>query len=93
MLGVNATHPFSSWIGKPAVAGTAEAIATDLDPAVWRRLSAGEGTKGPRLHDWAYLELADLDADEYRAGATGLWTRGLLIRRSPADGECAFFTT
>jgi SRSO17 transposase len=93
VLGANATQPFNSWIGKPEVAGTAEEIAQDLAPSAWRRLSAGEGTKGPRLHDWAYLELADLDADEYRAGATGLWTRGLLIRRSPADGECAFFTT
>ena len=27
------------------------------------------------------------------AGAIGLWTRGLLIRRSLADGECAYFTT
>jgi len=93
VLGANATQPFNSWIGKPAVAGTAEQIAKDLDPAAWRRLSAGEGTKGPRLSDWAYLELADLDADEYRRGATGVWTRGLLIRRNIADGQCAFFTT
>jgi SRSO17 transposase len=92
VLGVDATHPFNSWIGKPLVAGTAEQIATDLGPAAWRRLSAGEGTKGPRLSDWACLELADLDADEYRRGATGVWTRGLLIRRNIADGECAFFT-
>jgi SRSO17 transposase len=27
----------------------------------WRRLSAGAGIKGERLHEWAYLELADLD--------------------------------
>ena len=93
VLGVNATQAFNSWIGKPLVAGTAEQIAKDLDPAAWRRLSAGEGTKGPRLSDWAYLELADLDADEYRAGAIGLWTRGLLVRRGLADGECAYFTT
>ena len=93
VLGTNATQPFNSWIGKPEVAGTAEEIAMDLDAAAWRRLSAGEGTKGPRLSDWAYLELADLDADEYRAGATGTWTRGLLVRRNIADGECAFFTT
>ena len=93
VLGVNATQAFTSWIGKPLVAGTAEEIAEDLDPAAWRRLSAGEGTKGPRLSDWAYLELADLDADEYRAGAIGLWTRGLLVRRGLADGECAYFTT
>src|SRR4051794_28073581 len=93
VLGVNATHPSNAWIGKPAVAGTAEAIAADLDPAAWRRLSAGEGTKGPRLYDWAYLELADLEAAEYEDGRTGLWTRGLLVRRSIADGECAYFTT
>jgi SRSO17 transposase len=93
VLGVSSTQAFNSWIGKPGVAGTAEQIAQGLDPAAWQRLSAGEGTKGPRISDWAYLELADLDADEYRAGATGLWTRGLLIRRSLADGECAYFTT
>jgi SRSO17 transposase len=93
VLGVNATQPFNSWIDKPVVAGTAEAIAQSLKPAAWRRLSAGEGTKGPRLADWAYLELADLDADEHRPGATGVWTRGLLIRRNLADGECAYFTT
>jgi SRSO17 transposase len=93
VLGVNASHPFTSWGDKPPVAGTAEAIAHGLDPAAWRRLSAGEGTKGPRLYDWAYLELADLDASEHDDGRTGLWTRGLLIRRSLADGELAFFST
>jgi SRSO17 transposase len=93
VLGVNATHPFNAWIGKPAVAGTAEAIAGGLDPAIWQRLSAGEGTKGPRSYDWAYLELADLDAAEDDDRRAGLWTRGLLVRRSIADGECAYFTT
>jgi len=93
VLGVNANSQFNSWIGKPEVAGTAEEIAQDLDPAAWQRLSAGEGTKGARLYDWAYLDLADLDADEYKSDEVGLWTRGLLIRRSIADGAHAFFTT
>ena len=93
VLGVNAHSQFNSWGAKPAVAGTAEAIAQGLDPAAWQRLPAGEGAKGPRLCDWAYLELADLDADEYKSDEVGLWTRGLLIRRSIADGACAFFTT
>src|SRR5829696_6551510 len=53
VLGVNATQPFSSWIGKPEVAGTAEAIARGLEPSAWVCLSAGEGTKGARLYDWA----------------------------------------
>ncbi len=93
VLGVNANHPFRSW-GKPlAVAGTARDIAEALPEKIWRRLSAGEGTKGARLHDWAYLELADLDADDFDATFPGIWTRGLLIRRTIADGDLAFFST
>jgi SRSO17 transposase len=93
VLGVSGAHRFNSWIGKPEVAGTAEAIADDLDPAAWQRLSAGSGAKGARLYDWAYRELADLEAGEYDTARSGLWTRGLLIRRSLADGERAFFST
>jgi SRSO17 transposase len=93
VLGVTGAHHVHSWGVLPAVAGTAEEAAADLPPAAWRRLSAGEGTKGPRLHDWAYLELAHLEADEHVAGADGLWTRGLLVRRHPADGELAYFST
>lgn len=93
VLGVKGDHRFGSWGDKPVVAGTAARIAEDLDPAAWRRLSSGKGTKGKRFHDWAYFELADLEADEYAEGASGTWTRGLLIRRHIADGDLAFFTT
>ncbi len=93
VLGVGATSQFNAWVGKPLVAGTAEEIAQALDASAWQRLSAGKGTKGARLYDWAYLELADLDADEFNPGLTGTWTRGLLVRRSLADGACAYFTT
>lgn len=93
VLGANATDPFASWGKTPVVAGTAEQIAQGLDASAWQRLSAGAGTKGERLSDWAYCELADLDAAEYAEERTGLWTRGLLIRRSLDDGECAFFST
>ena len=93
VLGVSATQPFNSWIDKPEVAGTAEEIAHDIDPSAWQRLSAGEGTKGARLYDWAYLELADLSAGEVGAESPGLWTRGLLIRRNIGDQSLAFFTT
>jgi SRSO17 transposase len=93
VLGVNACHPFTSWIGKPEVAGTAEEIAHRLNESAWQRLSAGAGTKGERVHEWAYCELADLGPGDYGTPWTGLWTRGLLIRRSLADGELAFFST
>ena len=93
VLGVNATSQFNSWGRKPPVAGTAAEIAGALDPSAWQRLSAGAGTKGERLFDWAYLELADLDAAEYNESLSGVWTRGLLIRRNITDGNLAFFTT
>jgi SRSO17 transposase len=93
VLGVSANHHFGSWAGKPPVAGTAAEIAQGLDPSAWQRLPSGEGTKGARLHDWAYCELADLDAAEYDKNRSGVWTRGLLIRRTIADGDLAFFTT
>jgi len=53
VLGVASNHQFTSWIGKPEVSGTAEEIMQALDASAWQRLSAGEGTKGPRLYDWA----------------------------------------
>jgi len=94
VLGVAANHVFNSWGKKQFVRSTAAKIAQSLPKNAWRRLSSGEGTKGPRLHDWAYLELADLDAGEYSSALTGKeWTRGLLIRRNIADGDLAFFST
>ena len=40
-----------------------------------------------------YRELADLEAAEYDKAATGLWTRGLLIRCNLTDGGFAYFST
>ena len=54
----------------------------------WRRRGSGA-----RLHDWACLGLADLEAGEFNRALSGTWTRGPLIRRKPADGGCACFTT
>jgi SRSO17 transposase len=50
----------------------------------WQRLSAGDGAKGPRLYDWAYLPCDWLDA------ASG-WQKGLLIRRKLAHPEAFTF--
>ncbi len=44
----------------------------DVPAKGWRRLSAGDGAKGPRLYDWAYLP--------YGIPPAG-WKAGLLIRR------------
>src|SRR5215210_5086570 len=44
----------------------------DVPAKGWTRLSAGDGAKGPRLYDWAYLP--------YGVPPAG-WKMGLLIRR------------
>lgn len=93
VLGVPSAHQVRSWGVQPFMVDTAENVARSLPADAWKGMSAGEGTKGPRLHDWAYLPLAHLGADEYVDGAEGLWTRGLLIRRHRADGELAYFST
>ena len=93
VLGVSSDHRIHSWGKARAIAGSAGAVAQSLSPSDWLRLSAGEGTKGARLYDWVYLELADLDIADYDASRSGLWTRGLLIRRGIADGDLAFFST
>ncbi|MGH6676158.1 MAG: IS701 family transposase, partial [Xanthobacteraceae bacterium] len=94
VLGVASNHGFHSWGKRHRVGGTAATIAQDLPKNAWRRLSAGDGTKGPRRHDWAYVELADLDAGHYNRALRGQWTRGLLIRRDlTGDDNLAFFST
>ena len=58
----------------------------DVPAKAWRRLSAGEGAKGPRFYDWVYLP--------YRSLAAEGWKTGLLIRRSLKEpGKLAFYLT
>lgn len=65
---------------------TAEDLATGLSGDDWRRLPAGEGSKGPRLYDWARLRLFRLQSPP--------WDHWLLIRRSIADpADMAFYVT
>jgi SRSO17 transposase len=58
----------------------------DVPARAWRRLSAGDGAKGPRLYDWAWLP--------YRSDTAQGWHKGLLIRRQIArPDEFTFYLT
>jgi SRSO17 transposase len=65
---------------------TAEKIAVNLGTQDWQRLPAGQGSKGPRLYDWARVRLLRLQAPP--------WDHWLLIRRSISDPkDMAFYVT
>src|ERR1700712_5410436 len=57
VLGVSSAHVFNSWGKRRSVSGTAAEIASTRRSSDWKRLSAGDGTKGPRLHDWSISSL------------------------------------
>ena len=57
----------------------ATAIAASVAPADWTCLSAGDGTKGPRLYDWTRVAIRPLRERD--------WEHWLLVRRSLADPE------
>jgi SRSO17 transposase len=59
----------------------ADELAARLPRRAWQRLSAGEGAKGHRYHDWAWISIPGS-----RPGH-----RWLLIRRTPRTGELAFY--
>jgi SRSO17 transposase len=66
----------------------ADAIAAQIPPESWQRLSAGQGAKGPRLFDWARMRLARLQLSE----AELRWDHWLLVRRSvSAPTDVAYY--
>src|SRR3954467_7692176 len=68
---------------------TPAALTGALPPRAWRRLSAGAGTKGERLFDWARLRLVPPPDGGGGAPPRERW---LLVRRSIADpADLAYF--
>lgn len=54
----------------------------------WQRLSAGDGSKGPRLYDWAWTPLWRLQLTPEEQA----WGHWLLVRRSLDDPtESAYY--
>lgn len=64
----------------------ADRLAADLPDTAWTRRSAGDGSKGPRFYDWAWLADVGADGDPDDDG----W-HSLLIRRNNTTGELAFY--
>jgi SRSO17 transposase len=75
VVAVPETHQV--WVqGRPQPVGLLAAL---LPKDAWVVLSAGEGSKGPRLYEWAWLQLPEQTEDPSER------SRWLLIRRSLSD--------
>jgi len=55
-------------------------LVATLPATCWQRYSAGNGSKGPRTYDWAWIGLAAHSPD-----------RWLLVRRNTKTGELAYY--
>lgn len=92
VLAVPETH--AVWVqGRQQPVGLLAAL---LPPQAWVVLSAGEGSKGPRLYEWAWLQLPDetegpheraLPLDPAQLG--GCWQAGLLPGRGSGPDNAA----
>jgi SRSO17 transposase len=72
-------------------------IVDEFDEADWQRLSAGMGSKGERLFDWAWVSTSELMAGGSAVGLGPVieegFARWLLARRSLDDPtDIAYFT-
>ena len=73
---------FAAFVGFRQV--RAKALLAEVPADGWHRLSCGDGSKGPRVYDWALLRTNSPDPGRY--------ARWLLIRRSVSDpADVAYF--
>jgi SRSO17 transposase len=77
VLAVAKSHPVTTAAG----AARADALAARVPARAWQQLSAGEGAKGRRWYDWAWVAI-----DQHLPEC-----RHLLIRRHRRTGELAFY--
>jgi hypothetical protein len=83
VLAVKATQPLWAHGAQGPAEVPARRLVAGLPARAWRRLSAGDGAKGPRVYDWARVALT-------RPGwpGRGFWLRA---RRRLTDGELACY--
>ena len=82
MLAIPETHLV--WVaGRQQPIGYLAALLPD---EAWTVLSAGEGSQGPRLYEWAWFQLPEIhEPVEHAARERSQQARFLLLRRSLSD--------
>ncbi len=84
ILAVKSNEKLWAWTEEGPRQVRADRLASQVEEGDWARLSAGDGSKGPRVYDWAWVAIRPL-----REEGQGYW---LLVRRSIArPEELAFY--
>ena len=69
---------YNQYVWKPDLSRhQAKSLAQEIPANGWQRLSVGEGAKGPRVYDWAWVRLTHLGTDLPEG-----WGRWLLLRQN-----------
>ena len=86
VLAVRSNHHLRFMTHEGLVETNPKTLANDLEDMDWHSHTAGEGSKGPRLYDWARINL--------HWSRDPQWEQWLLIRRSRRDpGKLAYDLT
>ena len=82
VLAVSRAHLI--WSGETCTQERVETTIAALPDENWQQVSVGEGSKGPRVYDWAAIRLP--------FDSPGEWAQGVLARRSLSDPtEIAYY--
>ena len=79
VLAIKSNEKLWAWTEEGPRQVRADRLASLMDESDWARLSAGDGSKGPRIYDWTWVAIRPL-----REEGKGYW---LLVRRSMAQPE------
>ena len=79
VLTIKSNEKLWAWTDQGPRQVRADRLASGVEKSGWVRLSAGDGAKGPRVYDWALVDIRPL-----REPGKGYW---LLTRRSVAKPE------
>ena len=79
VLAIKSNEKLWAWTDKGPRQVRADRLASGVEESGWVRLSAGDGAKGPRVYDWALVDIRPL-----KEPGKGYW---LLARRSVAKPE------
>lgn len=95
VLGISAQFMLRFPQGDGLRQARANELFAELKAKSWQRLSAGQGSKGERIFEWAWLRLSDL-SKESRSTAKSAnpkkFDKWILARRSVQDPkDCAYY--